>query len=1580
MADNTKKISMELSVSTVNTESINRLRDDVKELAKQGDAAAPGFKELADELSKFAAQAAQLEQLERLDAALQEAAAGAAELTAKTRELRAEVDAQAAQAKAASDAEQANTAAIKAKTLDIKLLENAVKQLRLAESSGANATEENAQAIQQTLAVLSKVTGETRAYSASLDTNKTVIREAKQVVAELQAEKLQLQASGVLLKAAADQESAALKELNASYRVANTESERASRASRALSDEMGVVRDGARSAGLAVGDLGEAQRELAAQVVAAAVSAKELVQQQNALADTAAIEQAYKRTLEGINARIKLSQQEAELRQKQSNEATALAQKQADAEAAAQAQAQKAFIDSINARIKLSQQEEAARQKAAAEAIALAQKQSDEEVKAAAQTQKAHLDSINVRLQYIRQEEAARQKAATEAAAQAQKQADEEAKAAAQAQKAHIDSINARLQYIRQEEAARQKAAAEAVALAQKQADEEAKAAAQAQKAFLDSINTKLQYIRQEAAARQKLRDETVAAERKAAADSEKATRDAATAASNAMRDAFGAVGAKSAAALRAEIEQVREAMQMLAASGALTGKELDVAMRSGNAAIKALERDLREATGTLTLMDRAVSALKTTMGQLAAFFSLTTAVESTGRAFYEATKQIQSLELGLKAVYGDADIARKQIDFLREAANNGGIAVNDISGSFTKFSVATKEANIPIEQSNELFKELTRVSGLLGLSSASVDRALNALAQTASKGVVQLEELSGQLGDALPGALSLVAKGLGVTTGELMKMVEAGTLTHKQLIPALTIGLKSLEGQNDTLAGSVGRVSNAITEFYQQASDSSAMRSMTDGLNALAANFGTVVDVVAALGKGMLALKFVDYVRGIELFGGASRKAATDVEVQTAATAANTAALNANTAAKSANAAATATALVGTATATKAAGDAAAAATAQKTLLATAMGATGTAARGLMGVLGGPLGLITLTAVYAKDIGELAAKLVLKAKGMKTAEEAAAEMVKADADAKRKADELAAAQAAATLKLEMKVAKEIGALKDARVAADAKTSADEKGTLAAIEQGKTLEKLAGIRGDEVSKLDAATAASGLHLAAADREAASKTALVAAIEAELAKRKESAAMAGVESKELKKQQDDLEQLLAKKREEAAAAVATRDNIRMEVAERSTLSAAYLDNSGRVAELRAAMENAKAEVGALAAVQADGLPVSQAMSKAQLDLAQATALYRDATDDAAKMVDLAAKTQQADIQLKMAAHEAAKAQGEATVALGRALGDETAVLRGSIQVKEAELALSKLQQQATVAQAQARLDAARTALQVEIDKTGGELNPVKRAELELSIRQAEAALALARAKGTGTTALEQEIDALLRGNALKSASASAANQASGSIAGEADSRLRNASAIKAETEQIKAQQQARTDGGSFNFVPDDITSSAELKAWYAYAQQDWRTNNPGALNGTFMLDTMRAEYEATLQNLVRKERAKSTTSAFANGGVMTEDGPTPLRAYANGGVANEPQWALFGEGSTPEAYVPLPDGRTIPVTVKMAAQQTAPALPAPTPVVINLQGSSTRINVAAPSDATALQTLLQQLASGQSRSI
>jgi len=80
-------------------------------------------------------------------------------------------------------------------------------------------------------------------------------------------------------------------------------------------------------------------------------------------------------------------------------------------------------------------------------------------------------------------------------------------------------------------------------------------------------------------------------------------------------------------------------------------------------------------------------------------------------------------------------------------------------------------------------------------------------------------------------------------------------------------------------------------------------------------------------------------------------------------------------------------------------------------------------------------------------------------------------------------------------------------------------------------------------------------------------------------------------------------------------------------------------------------------------------------------------------------------------------------------------------------------------------------------------------------------------------------------------------------------------------------------------------------------------------------------------TFRAGLSPEINALVE---AIASSINFADGGVMTAAGPLDLHRYATGGIARSPQLALFGEGRMPEAFVPLPDGRSIPVTMAAVA--------------------------------------------------
>jgi len=126
------------------------------------------------------------------------------------------------------------------------------------------------------------------------------------------------------------------------------------------------------------------------------------------------------------------------------------------------------------------------------------------------------------------------------------------------------------------------------------------------------------------------------------------------------------------------------------------------------------------------------------------------------------------------------------------------------------------------------------------------------------------------------------------------------------------------------------------------------------------------------------------------------------------------------------------------------------------------------------------------------------------------------------------------------------------------------------------------------------------------------------------------------------------------------------------------------------------------------------------------------------------------------------------------------------------------------------------------------------------------------------------------------------------------------------------AVAEEAEQIGKQMEAATIR-AFNGMTD------ALVGFVMTGKLDFRS-----LANSIISDLIRIQIQRAITLPLAK--AMGSFFGFADGGVMTAEGPLPLRGYASGGIANSPQLAVFGEGSRPEAYVPLPDGRTIPVTM------------------------------------------------------
>ena len=103
------------------------------------------------------------------------------------------------------------------------------------------------------------------------------------------------------------------------------------------------------------------------------------------------------------------------------------------------------------------------------------------------------------------------------------------------------------------------------------------------------------------------------------------------------------------------------------------------------------------------------------------------------------------------------------------------GVEFGTLANAYRQFTAATQGTALEGGRGARVFEQIVTGMTAMGASTEQIGRALTGLQQIISKGTVSQEELRGQIGDALPGALNIAARAFGVTTQELNKMIEKG-------------------------------------------------------------------------------------------------------------------------------------------------------------------------------------------------------------------------------------------------------------------------------------------------------------------------------------------------------------------------------------------------------------------------------------------------------------------------------------------------------------------------------------------------------------------------------------------------------------------------------------------------------------------------------------------------------------------------------------------------------------------------------------------------------------------------------------
>lgn len=1016
-------------------------------------------------------------------------------------------------------------------------------------------------------------------------------------------------------------------------------------------------------------------------------------------------------------------------------------------------------------------------------------------------------------------------------------------------------------------------------------------------------------------------------AEKTAAAEAAKAAADLATrsrAAAQALDDAFGTLGIRSVKAIETEIEQVRLAMQKVQSESGQTGKAIASAFAAGNSRIAELERELRSVRQEMTLTDKAANLFKNSLGQIAAgniiadgVGALVERVKELGRQFILVNVQAETMTRGLTAIYKSSSVASSQIEFLRGTAASAGLAIGDISDSFVRFNAATKSSNIPLEQSNELFRAVAQASATLGLSSQRTTLAIDALGQIASKGVVSMEELRQQLGDSVPGALSLTAKGLGITDAELIKLVETGKLASRDFFPAFTKGLQTLTAETDGVQSSWNRFKTALTLVAQGIGEAGFIQILTGAIKGLGA---------ALSGVGLLLGSFAEAVflaaKGIAAFG-----------LVVKGEAAQAAKIMGEEVERSANRIST-----------------------MRDSIAALLDPAGEAAKRLAAAGTAAAGAGVQAQVNADEVATLSARyaeVTREAMQYEGAQQALviAQKITSDSSADLTAQYTQLGVQLATL----------------TTAQENEVVVRSKVTKATQEQANSIVEVAKIRGDEQATIEAQITANDMLRTSIEAEADAREAYAATLAVELDAKRQIAIAQGTLEERSKKELNALEQKIEKSKADAEASRAQADALGVVGLALEKNRLAYQDNSTQVAAFRAAYEAAARTVETVRAAMAAGSATASDMTAAQTALAIASSRLNDSLKDQVAKLDAVTRSKVASNSLDQSVLQLALAQAKSDEERSRRLGNENSLRIALIRQKEIEIQLDKLKAEATVIEANGAIALARAKMEEAASR--GALSDVLRMELETQIKLAEVRLKEAETIGVMIKSREtelsrikarvQEIDgdtsATERNSEANRGNASSRDALSGSIDREASARSRNADAMTREAEaaseltSTKRGADGRTDAqrerlaGQTGPVDNSLPFTLQDRAARGdkFGQQD--------------LAQIQAALAAAEQNLAVSQ-SRPTAVSLAGMSDM-ESRVLSLRQLLD--KANSDVRTSGRPGATGKSVLP-------------AAAAPAPA-PAGQIVNINIGGRSSQVRVSDAASAANLESILRQLA-------
>ena len=179
--------------------------------------------------------------------------------------------------------------------------------------------------------------------------------------------------------------------------------------------------------------------------------------------------------------------------------------------------------------------------------------------------------------------------------------------------------------------------------------------------------------------------------------------------------------------------------------------------------------------------------------------------------------------------------------EYIQQQAFRTGTNIKDAARGYRNFYASASMAGFGKGSIQGMYADLLTSTRAIGATPTQTQGALLALEQMISKGVVSMEELRRQLGNALPGAFEIGARAMKMTTAEFNEFVKKGQLASTVFVPKFIEQLKKeyaggFAEATKTMDFALQNLTNSWLIFVDSVTKGDVGKSFAQAINALSA------------------------------------------------------------------------------------------------------------------------------------------------------------------------------------------------------------------------------------------------------------------------------------------------------------------------------------------------------------------------------------------------------------------------------------------------------------------------------------------------------------------------------------------------------------------------------------------------------------------------------------------------------------------------------------------------------------------------------------------------------------------------